>query len=159
MKKFGFTLIELLIVIAIIGIMTGIGVARYLEFNKNQTVKSAALNLKNDLRQTQEKAMAGEKPAGCDVNHPLLGHKLVFTDTHNYKIVAVCQGMADVDVMTGLSLGTNVTVTGTPSVMFKVLGQGVASAQTFCLNGFSKIYKLSVTTTGEIKDEGFTTCS
>ncbi|TSC53515.1 MAG: Uncharacterized protein LiPW16_372 [Microgenomates group bacterium LiPW_16] len=154
MRKFslGYTLIELMVVISIIGLLVGIGVAQYNEFNKNQTLKQAALTLKNNLRQTQNKALSGEKPtSGCTAS--LSGHKLTFTDNRNYKIVASCG--VDLDVLTGLTLGQNVSKSSGPnSILFKVLGQG-AEAGTICLLGFGKRYKISVTVSGEIKDEGF----
>ena len=42
MTKQGFTLIELLIVITIMGLLVGVGIASYNEFNRTQTIKQAA---------------------------------------------------------------------------------------------------------------------
>ncbi len=149
-KNKGFTLIELLIVIVIVGILSTFGVSSYRKFNQNQILKQAAFNLANDLREAQQKAMSGEKPAGCGT---LSSHKLIFTSSNTYKIAAYCG--SDIDIKTGLSLGANVSVSGNPSITFRVLGQGLPASQAFCLNSsYGKIYKICVTTTGEIIDGG-----
>lgn len=65
-NQFGYTLIELLIVIAIFGITISIVTASYLTFERNQRFKNAALQLKSDLRYTQNKALTGDKSqASC----------------------------------------------------------------------------------------------
>lgn len=151
MKKncLGFTLIELLVTISIIGILFTISLAKYNEFNRRQILVQAANELKSNLRLAQSKALGAEKPAGCDV---LFGHKLEFlANNRDYKIVAVCSG-SEVDVKTGLTLGPNVTkVSGSSSILFKVLAQGVETAETFTLR-FSGGEGMDVTVTevGEI---------
>lgn len=61
----GFTLVELLVVVAIIGILTSVAVASYNSFNRSQTVKIAALNIKSDLRAAKTDSIAGRKDATC----------------------------------------------------------------------------------------------
>lgn len=154
-KKFsrvnlGFTLIELLITISIIGILSAIGLARYNQFNRRQILVQAAQELKSNLRLVQSKALGAEKPTGCDT---LSGHKLKFlADNKDYKIVAVCGG-GEIDVKTGLALGSNVTKSGPSSVFFKVLAQGVEEETTFTLSalGAGDPIDVVVTVTGEIK--------
>lgn len=149
MKKncLGFTLIELLVAISIIGIIFTIGLAKYNQFNRRQILVQAAREFKSNLRLVQSKALAGEKPTGCDV---LSGHKLEFINTQNYKIVAVCG--SDIDVKTGLTLGPNVSkTTGPSSILFKVLAQGPGATETFTLS-FPGVDDVVVTVTegGEI---------
>ena len=153
-KNKGFTLIELLVSITILGILLGIGIAAYNEFNKTQTVKQVALNLKNDLRQAQNKAMAGEKPAsGCGV---LNGYEVSFTAT-SYSFYAKCSPGPSYGTATSGTLPTSVNLAVSPAgpVLFKVLGQGVDTTKTICVTGFGKLYKLFITTSGEIQDGGF----
>jgi len=63
--KTGFTLLEIMISITIIGLLFTAGLARYMDFNKTQTLKSSVLDLKNNLRDIQAKANSGVKPTGC----------------------------------------------------------------------------------------------
>src|SRR3989344_5284442 len=57
----GFTIIELLIVMSLLGIATTLVSAAYLSFEKRERVKSAALDLKSNLRLAQNKALSGDK--------------------------------------------------------------------------------------------------
>ena len=59
--KLGFSLIEFLIVITIFGITASLITASYLNFERNQRLKNAALQLKNDLRLIQNNALSGNK--------------------------------------------------------------------------------------------------
>ncbi len=63
--KRGFTLIELLVVVAIIGILTGVAIASYNSFNRSQIVQRAALQLKSDLRESENRAFSGLKDIDC----------------------------------------------------------------------------------------------
>src|SRR3990167_7502376 len=60
-RKAGFTLIELLIVITLFAITSSLITASYITFEKNQRIRNAAQTLKNDLRFTQNKSLAGDK--------------------------------------------------------------------------------------------------
>jgi len=155
MTKRGYTLIELLVVVSIIGILTGIGVVAYNDFNQKQTLKGGALNVKNNLRFVQNKALAGEKPTGCSV---LNGYGVNFPNNATYEFAAICGGILK-PATSFPTLPNGVTFSPVPSpITFKVLGQGVGSAQTICLSGFARTYKISVTISGEIQDEGFIAC-
>ncbi len=62
--KRGFSLIELLIVVAIFGLTVSLVTAAFITFDRNQKLRNAALQLKSDLRQAQNKALSGDKGSG-----------------------------------------------------------------------------------------------
>lgn len=59
-----FSLIELLIVVAIFGLTVTLVTAAFITFDRNQKLRNAALQLKSDLRQVQNKALSGDKGSG-----------------------------------------------------------------------------------------------
>lgn len=70
----GYSLIELLVVISIFGITATLVTASYLNFEKNQRIKNAALQLKNDIRFVQNKAWSGDKSSPvCPATKTLVG--------------------------------------------------------------------------------------
>lgn len=146
----GFTLIELLIAISITTIFFGLGIAKYQQFNRHQALVQATQELKSNLRLAQNKALVGEKPAGCGDN-PLLGHRLTFVDNQIYKIVAVCG--TEIEVKTGLMLGPNVSkISGPSSILFKVLTRGVEGGGTITLRSIDgEEMAITVTEIGEIR--------
>lgn len=95
-KSRGFTLIEIMITISIFALTLGFGIPRYLEFNTSQTLRSAGETFKNNLRDIQGKALAGDKPAdGYCINNPLYTWRvnfLDFTDRTSYHYQAWCGG-------------------------------------------------------------------
>ncbi|OGI67656.1 hypothetical protein A3A05_00665 [Candidatus Nomurabacteria bacterium RIFCSPLOWO2_01_FULL_41_12] len=62
MRKYkkGFSLLEVVIVIAIVAVMSSIGVGFYVNYNKNVEIDSVAKIIIFDLKQVQSKAMIGE---------------------------------------------------------------------------------------------------
>lgn len=55
----GFTLIELLMVVSVITIITGMAIPSFSAYLKNQNLKSAQEQFKNDLRSAQNKSLTG----------------------------------------------------------------------------------------------------
>jgi prepilin-type N-terminal cleavage/methylation domain-containing protein len=168
MKKFcpkkqsffpGFSLIELLVVVTITGILFGVGVAKYTDFNRSQILEQAAQELKNNLRLAQARALSGEKPSGCTV---LDGYQVSFVSggqNDTYQIGAICGGNEAGEAET-FSLPSVVKFDPLPSpsqILFKVLAQGTNLENdylTITLKGFnsdSYVKTVTVTKTGEIR--------
>lgn len=146
MQKHGFTIIELLIAISIMALLFGIGISRYVSFNQGQIIKQAAQKLRSDLRVVVNKAITGEKN-GCGT---LDGYQVSFTGGQ-YSFSTACSDGTFRAVNT-VNLPTGVTFSPLPSsLFFKVLGQGVSSAATITLSGFSKTETVTVNLSGEIQ--------
>ena len=141
----GFTLIELLVVVSIMGILFAIGLATYNEFNRRQTLNQALSTLRNDLRQAQNKALAGEKPAACTSS--LNGYRVDFT-ANTYSLKAICPSEQEVKT---INLPSNVNFSPVPTaILFKVLAQGVDGAQMITLTGFGRSLAITVSSSGDI---------
>jgi prepilin-type N-terminal cleavage/methylation domain-containing protein len=65
MRQKGYTLVEVLIVVAIMAILIGIGMAAYGRFDRVRKVEQSALGFGMYLRATQKMADSGDKPMGC----------------------------------------------------------------------------------------------
>jgi len=171
MKK-GFTLIELLIATAIFGVVSGGGLASYNQFNQREKLKAASLGVKTHLRRAQTNALAGVKNEAECAGRPLDGWCI---DLQHGYLYGHCGGPAgaapapvDFDIE-DTSLIEGISIEFSPSYggvfLFKPIGQGVNLGQVegddlaICLSSsaFGKTYryKLSVSTAGEISDEGF----
>jgi len=168
----GFTLIELIVTTTIILILTGVGIAAYNNFNETQILKQAALDLKNNLRFAQTKALAGEKVCGPDFcggadtdcgneddELPLSGWEVKF-NADNYEIYGVCQDKTFNSKTYYYSNDQKIRVSPLPlDLRFKAAPLEVLNPGDICLSGFNKKYKLSVTLSGEIIDYGIvSTC-
>jgi len=143
----GFTLIELLVTITIITLLFSIGVAQYNKFNRRQILVKSKDELVSNLRLAQSKSLAAEKPTAC--TDTLSGYKVKFTDSQNYKIVAVCGN--EIDVKADITLPTGVSKQAGNEIFFRVLSQGSPADATLTLQGFGETRIITVTTSGEIK--------
>lgn len=148
----GFTLVELLIVISITAIVTTVGIASYIDFNRAQIVNQAAKKIVQDLRMAQSLATNNQKTPGC------LGTINNYTFTRSglsYSISINCEGPAYTEtVKTGSVAG--VGLSGFTAAKFKVLRQGVVMTgrSNLTVSGFGKTKTISVDPAGAIYIEG-----
>lgn len=147
----GFTLIELAISVAIMGILIGGGMVSYIDFNRRQTLQSAAAQVKSTIRAAQSRAVSGEKPTDGTCSQ-LLGYK-VDVGQSDLTISAKCTN--DIIVVDTQTLPAGITFNTTnASMLFKSLGGGVDQSATIQLRGFNRAYELNVSG-GDISDHGF----
>lgn len=169
MKTRGFTLIEILVTTALFAMVTGGGIASYVQFNQREKLKAAALKVETYLRKAQTYSLAGVK------NEVECGD-LVFDgwclDVSRSYLYGHCGGPVaggdyvdfdreDFSLPAGVTVSFDPPAPGGGILLFKPLTQGVDNDLTICLSssgfGVTYHYRLSVTTAGEITDEGFVT--
>lgn len=158
----GFTLIELMVVFAIIGLIFTVGIGNYQRFNQKRVLEKAAQDLKTNLRLAQDKALAGEKPAGwCNASgEHLKGYRLRFVSWFRYLIEAACSNEQFREVKSFYLPGNGNVASSDEvvSVLFKVLGHGIQEPSvSFTLSGYGRVYRITVSEGGQIIDEGFVT--
>lgn len=96
----GFSLIELLVVISILGLLAGLGIASFSSFNRASQLSNAASQLRSDIRLAQSRALSGDKGFEngnrCDNDnlHILAGWYISLTENptgfDRYQITGVC---------------------------------------------------------------------
>lgn len=155
LNRTGFTLVEIIVSISIAMIIMGSVIVNYNEYNNRQTLKQAALTLKNNLRFAQSKAQSGEKPeSNCT---ELTGWTVTFVGSgYAYQAQCIPQGLHANS--TSVTLPSGVIFSPVPAAFtFNVLSRGTSLANTraLMLAGFNKTYRLEVSPGGDISDEGY----
>jgi prepilin-type N-terminal cleavage/methylation domain-containing protein len=155
----GFTILELIIGIAILGLTFTIGTAKYLEFNKTQTLKSAVLEMKNNLRDIQAKANAGVKPSGSSgCTGDLVGYVVHYSSTTQYQVYADC-GNPSITRKTYSLIATTKFQPMFADFTFLSLSEGVSpAARTINIEStsISKFYAINISRSGEITESEIT---
>lgn len=149
------TLIELLVVISIIGILSTIGLATYINFNRTQILVQTTRRLVQDLRLAESLAVNNQKPVSC-MNDPLEYYAFVVTAEHSYKITYKCGGNEADLKPTPETISSQVTISPSPwSASFKVISRGVIfsggdSANRLTISGFDKTKTIIISKAGDI---------
>lgn len=122
LKFSGFTLIELIIVIGIVTLVSTGGLFMYRDYSRKQTVAQAGELIKTVLSSTRQRALSGERPAGC--SGELRGYSFTCSGSpvvNQYAVTAQCVSGVVVsfgELPGGVSFGV------CPTVEFFVLGAG-----------------------------------
>lgn len=168
-KSLGFTLIELLVVISIILLVTGGGIAGFINFNDRQQVQTTVKDVQTLMRSAQVKARAGEGASGvtvaegCVSPRKLYGYRASYNSSQRAVILyRVCNHPTLSSTNTERSrvtLGSNVNLTMS-DVTFLALRGGVntgGSDITVNISGQYSgiIYQFQVLQTGEITEGAF----
>lgn len=180
-KSGGFTLIEMLVVIAIIVLLVGGGIAGFLTFKDKQTILDSVKQLKTYIQLAQSYAQSGELPdTGCIGYLDTYSLRFDSADSlgctaNNLCLVAIC-----IDPVGGVTQATRneqplpdgVTVSALPNYGldldfdFRILAGGVCldgdctaagpsnSTITVGYNGAS--YEIIIQEGGEVIDDGWT---
>lgn len=150
----GFTLLELLIVIMIMGLLFGVGLANYRDFARRQSLLGISRKIKGDLRLAQQLAITGNKPTDCVV---LEGYQFNWVSSTNYQIEALCSNsiyaVMTVDDIFG---NTSMSAPSPDPLLFRVLANGtnitasLTATITLTQAGFGNSAVITVTSAGDI---------
>ena len=151
----GFTLIELIVAVSISLFVTGLLVINYNSYNTNQSLRQAALTLKNNVRFLESKAANGEKPAAACPT--LTGWAITFAAS-SYSYRASCGGVLT-GTSTVVSLAPSLLFSPIPSpgtVTFNVLTHGttLTSPLSVIIVSPDKQYTVQINPSGDISDIG-----
>ncbi len=163
-KSSGYTLVEILVALTIVGLIFGIGYVNFRDFSRRQALAGVVRKIKGDLRVAQEDATSGQKPNDpfnrcvdpTDVTKPLLnGYNFSVLNAQTYVIQAACSG-GTVEVKR-VQISSDISISmSSPSILFKILGQGTnigatPASITLTQAGTNSQAVITVSSGGEIK--------
>lgn len=147
----GYTLIELMVVITIISVITGIGVASYNNYNSRRVVEKAAEELKVNIRLAQSRAINNEKDTRCGTAI-LEGWYVEHKGSTSYQLYCKC-GATEYRPTSPITItGVGVTLASFSTFGFKpLIGNTTLTADTtITVSGSGKTSTLSITKAGDI---------
>jgi prepilin-type N-terminal cleavage/methylation domain-containing protein len=138
----GYSLVEMVVVVFIIVILFGLGIANYGNYSRREAYNNVLEQIVSDMRLTQEYALAGKKPSGCDV---LNSYQFRRSNAHQYVIEADCSN-SDYIVKT-VNLATTLEInfinphrpSPNHTVQFYVLGRGTNADSVSSANKIMKL--------------------
>jgi type II secretory pathway pseudopilin PulG len=152
-KQAGYTLIEIVVVVGIMILMIGGGIAGFVQFQEKQAIIGAASDMKVQLRLAQTRARSGDVPSGCDRLQSYAVRTTTASETTLVSQVAICD--SGEIVRTEKELAPGITTAGDYDIRFLTLHGGVSGAEIITLEsttGYS--YEFEVTQGGEITEGG-----
>lgn len=151
----GFTLVELLIVVTILVLILGSGLASFTAFNRRERLKQTALTFKSNLRLAQTKAISAEKPlTGCT---EFFGMRIAFTAS-GYSMQHECTPEGLVSTVSTVVLPSGVSFLAVPSdFSFRALSgtANISADRTITFTNTNKQYSIVVSPNGNVSDMGF----
>lgn len=151
----GFTLIELLLVFSIIGILSGVGVYTFGNYNKSQVFQQGYDNFVQTLNVAKSKAMS--QVDSCRAGESLNGYSVVIQSSNSYSLNVVCSGtltlVSDYTLPTGMTFSVN---SNSATILFPVVNgaaiiNGTTGSITITLQGLTKTKAVTVNSSGLIE--------
>jgi len=153
MEVKGFTLVELLVVIGIIAIVTGSGLAGWSRFREKSLINSVNAKLKTQLRLVRARAINGDKPTtGCQV---LDGYQVREASGNDLEVIACCDGCCQSGSCSGaveviqIDEAISATFNNFP-VMFLTLSGAADHTASIELVYFDQTRTITISSSGEI---------
>ncbi len=148
-RQAGFTFVELLVVVGIMILLSGGGLATFLDLRDRRVVLAGARTVEQALREASRRSLAGEKPSGCGSN-PLKGYQVRIVSGSIYTS-AVCPGSTVTETQVDVS---GIKLSTTQSVIFfgGLKGGSTATTVSICqFPGGKYLYQVTVNSTGAIE--------
>ena len=146
----GFTLLEVVVVIGILSVLVGVGVATVVPFKERREVLSNAKNVASFLKQVQVKASAVEIPASCEVDGVSEFEVGFSGDQLDLTTRSPGGGTCKLDEgVLSLSSGTEFLTAG--SVVFRT-PLGLAELTTISVCGYGVQYDLEIRENGSVSE-------
>jgi len=154
LKNKGFTLIELMITISLIGFISVVGIASFVNFNRSQTLQTGANDFVTALNFAKASAASQVKPktsaTACKAGTSLTSYQVIINTNSTYSVVAVCtDGQV---VVSNSPLPKDITFSAgdvSKNISFSLLTGGVGANQV-TINGYSQTKIINIDNIGKI---------
>jgi prepilin-type N-terminal cleavage/methylation domain-containing protein len=155
MKKNGFTLVELIIVTAVIGVLSAVGTAGFIDYSSTAKLNAAANDVVTLLNVAKSNALSQLKDHPACISSELNGYKVRIVNSTRYDLIVRC-GNIDrlLPAIAAKTLPADITFTSPiASFLFPVLRTGatIAGSGTIVVSGFGKTRNVIVDSAGNIK--------
>lgn len=151
----GFTLVELIVVIGIILMTTGIGIATFTRSREKRLVFDEARQVSDLIRTAGRKSIAGEKPQSCLLS-TLERYEVRIVSGTVVESWAICQGNDSMISSLELTKSVITSPPGDTEIGFTTVSAGVSpETVTICGSGYK--FLITVTSAGSVstpKDDG-----
>lgn len=153
MRSYGFTIIEIIVVFAVVAVLSTIGVASFVTYNRIQALQTAASDFSSTLNLARSRSLSQAKPPEC-ASQVLNGYRVnISLSSNSYTLEAICAGFS-YRIHTK-SLPQNVTFqssqTTSTSFFFPVIVSGVTGDGVVTFSSFGQSKTVTVDRTGGIR--------
>lgn len=152
----GFTLVELIIVTAVIGILSAIGSAGFIDYSSTAKLNAAANELVTTLNVAKSNSLSQVKdPLKCPLPSDILnGYIVRIVNSTRYDLLVRCGGTDRLPAIATKTLPANITFSSPiASFLFPVLKTGaiITGSGTITITGFGKTKTVTVDSAGNIR--------
>jgi prepilin-type N-terminal cleavage/methylation domain-containing protein len=147
----GYTFIELLVAISIMGIISTVGIASFVNYNDKQVMEGTASDVANFYILARQRAISQVKPDQCSTTDSLSGYRVVLnTSTSTYQLSVVCGASSYIVEQKKLPSNVTFVTTSPTTVFFNVPNANVDTQKTVSIYGYGKTKKVVIDPSGSI---------